>query len=148
MRVYLFVFERAGYRTDCRGVKYLQTLGVERISFCCPPIFGWLAPAHEHDGAVSITPPPPPTHSHPTLFCLFPKRLAFLGATSEAALEGRPAGSWVASCARAPRGGDNVLLIDWASWAEFRNLQKGETEKWGWGMSWEGWRGGMTAEDS
>lgn len=88
---------------------------------------------------------PPP---QPTLFCLFPKRLAFLGATSEAALEGRPAGSWVASCARAPRGGDNVLLIDWASWAEFRNLQKGETEKWGWGMSWEGWRGGTTGEDS
>lgn len=52
-------------------------------------------------------------------------------------LEGRPAGSWVASCARAPRGGDNVLLIDWVSWAECRNLQKGDR-----------WRGGMTEEDS
>lgn len=77
----------------------------------------------------------------PTLFCLFPKRLAFLGATSEAALEGNLAGSWVACCARAPGGGDNVLLIDWASWAELRNSQKGVMKMWGWGMSWEGWRG-------
>lgn len=79
----------------------------------------------------------------PSLFCLFPKRLAFLGATTEAALEGRPVGSWVASSALAPRGGDNVLLIDWASWAQFRNLQKGEATRirdegcagrngWGW----------------
>lgn len=82
--------------------------------------------------------PHPPSPSNPTLSCLFPKRLAFLGATSEAALEGNLAGSWVASCARAPRGGDNVLLIDWASWAEFRNSQKGVMEKWGWGMSWGG----------
>lgn len=78
---------------------------------------------------------PPSTYFPYSLFCLFPKRLAFLGATSEAALEGRPAGSWVASCAQAPRGGDNVLLIDWASWAECRNLQEGETEKWGWAES-------------
>lgn len=35
----------------------------------------------------------------------------------------------MASSALAPRGGDNVLLIDWASWAEFRNLQKGEAGK-------------------
>lgn len=85
--------------------------------------------------------PHTPSPSNPTLSCLFPKRLAFLGATSEAALEGNLAGSWVASCARALGGGDNVLLIDWASWAEFRNSQKGVMEKWGWGMSWEGWRG-------
>lgn len=81
-----------------------------------------------------------PPLPNPTLSCLFPKRLAFLGATSEAALEGDLAGSWVACCARAPGGGDNVLLIDWASWAEFRNLQKGVMKKRGWGMSWEGWR--------
>lgn len=80
----------------------------------------------------SFPEPPPPPPLHTTLFCLFPKRLAFLGATSEAALEGRPAGSWVASCAQAPGGGDNVLLIDWVSWAECRNLLEGEKEKWGW----------------
>lgn len=100
---------------------------MESISLCCPLIFDWLAPVHEHDGDVSIIRLPGP--SPPSPFCPFPKRLAFLGATTEAALEGRPAGSWVASSALAPRGGDNVLLIDWASWAEFRNLQKGEATR-------------------
>ncbi|KAG7229221.1 hypothetical protein INR49_013013 [Caranx melampygus] len=62
---------RVGFRLDCRGVKCLRSLGVERISFCCPPIFDWLAPAHEHDGAVSIIQlPRPPAllpHSSPPL---------------------------------------------------------------------------------
>lgn len=71
---------------------------------------------------------PDPT-APPFPSCPFPKRSAFLGATTEAALEGRPVGSWVASSALGPRGGDNVLLIDWASWAEFRNLQKGEARR-------------------
>lgn len=95
---------------------------------------------------------PDPT-APPFPSCPFPKRSAFLGATTEAALEGRPAGSWVASSALAPRGGDNVLLIDWASWAEFRNLQKGEArrsrdEGCAGRNGSEGGRGGLTGEDS
>ncbi|KAK5857731.1 hypothetical protein PBY51_010956 [Eleginops maclovinus] len=89
----------------------------------------------------SFPDPPTTTSIQPSQF---PKRLAFLGATSEAALEGRPARSWVAPCARAPRGGDNVLLIDWASWAECRNLQEGETEK----MGMRDGGGGTSREDS
>lgn len=143
------VFQSEGSRKACWGAKCLRSLGVESISLCCPPIFDWLAPVHEHDGAVSIIRLPRP-HSPPSPFCPFPKRSAFLGATTEAALEGRPAGSWVASSALAPRGGDNVLLIDWVSWAEFRNLQKGEARR-----SRDegcagrnGWGGGLTGEDS
>lgn len=97
----------------------------------CPSTWAWWG-CFYYPASQAPPPPCPPLTLHTALFCLFPKRLAFLGATSEAALEGRPAGSWVASCARATRGGDNVLLIDWASWAECRNLQEGETEKWGW----------------
>lgn len=88
----VFVLHRVRFKLDSREVKCLRSLGVERISFCCPPIFDWLAPAHEDDGAVPIIQLPRPLlppHPHPTLLCLFPKRLAFLGATSEAAFRGK-----------------------------------------------------------
>lgn len=107
-------------------LKCLRSLGVERISFCCPPIFDCSAPAHERDGAAPII--PLPMHPLPSAACS-QSRWGIPGGHQWSVCGGESAGSWVAPCAQAPEGGDNVLLIDWASWAECRNLAEGEV--WG-----------------
>lgn len=87
----------------------------------------------------SPAPPPPYQPTFPVL--LVPKAIGIPGGHQWSSFRRKTAGSWVASCTRALRGGDNVLLIDWASSAQCRNLQKGETEELGWGMGREGHRG-------
>lgn len=81
-----------------------------------------------------------------TLFCLFPKRLAFLGATSEAALEAKAC--WLLGgllCTGSK--GRRQCLINWLGvLGRVQEFAEGGDRKVRWGMSWEGWRGGTTGE--
>ncbi len=59
-----------------------------------------------------------------------PVCLAFHWATREAALEtGPPAPGWPLVQGAAKGVGDDVLLIDWVSWKECRNLAEGEKRR-------------------
>lgn len=87
------------------------------------------------------TPPPPhpPRTLHTTLFCPFPKRLAFLGATSEAALEGSPLLLGGLLCTGSE--GRRQCLINWLGvLGRVQEFAGGGDVKVG--MSREGWRGG------
>lgn len=82
------------------------------------PRFGCSAAAQESDGAASIIQPPPSCPALPV-----PKATGIPGGHQRSSFRGAapPAPGWPL-VHRLTEGGDNVFLIDWASWGECRNF--------------------------
>lgn len=74
-----------------RSRRCFLSLGVECISFCCPPIFDCFALAYEHDGPGSIVPlPTPPFSVQSNLVLPFPKATGIPGGHQWSSFRGKP----------------------------------------------------------